>query len=183
VREVRRLGTGLRQAQERVERTSLGQGMLSALILIILITAVAWCVPDSALRRTVRSVVAPIAYATGLDQYWGVFSPDPPRRLEYVDVVVTLRDGRVVVWNIPHGDPVIGHYSTYHWHKLKENLVRAPSLQPGLARWVARSVAGPAGGATRVKIVLRTVSLPPPGSSVASVTGSKLLYDEKLSGT
>jgi hypothetical protein len=180
---MRRLVPGLRQAQERIERTPLGQGLLSALILIILITAVAWCVPDSALRRTVKSVASPVAYVAGLDQYWGVFAPDPPRRLEYVDVVVTLRSGRVVVWNIPHGDPVIGHYSTYHWHKLKENLVRVPSLRPALARWVARTVAGPAGGATRVRIVLRTVPLPPPGSSAAGATGSKLLYDEKLSGT
>lgn len=179
---MRRFVPGLRQVQERLECTPFGQGLLSALILIILITAITWCVPDSALRRTIKSVVAPVAYATGLDQNWGVFAPDPPRRLEYVDVVVTLRSGREVIWNIPHGDPLVGQYATYHWHKIKENVVKNASLRPGLARWVARFVAGPA-GATRVRMVLRTVSLPPPGSSGAGVTGSTLLYDEKLPGS
>ncbi|HSV66645.1 MAG TPA: hypothetical protein VLJ59_12150 [Mycobacteriales bacterium] len=180
MRGVRRLSQRLTVAGEEVERTSLGQGLISALILIILITGVVWNLPDSAVKRQVSPVITPIGFAIGVGQSWGVFAPNPPRQQEYVDVVVTLREGREAVWTIPHGDPVFGYYVAERWHKLKEYVVRTQPVRRPFARWVTGLLAGPDGGATRVRIVLRTELLPAPGSTAAATTETTILYDERL---
>ncbi len=180
MKRVRRIARGLAEAQERAERTLLGQGVISVVVLVILLTAVIWCLPDSVLKRRLQPVVTPVAMAAGLDQYWGVFAPNPPRQVDTVDVEVTLAGGRQVVWNIPRGDPVVGQYSWYHWQKIKENLVRFPGIRADFCRWVARQVAGPHGQATHVRMVLHSATLPPPGTAVPSKTSTSVLYDEQL---
>jgi hypothetical protein len=61
--------------------------------------------------------------------------------------------------------------------------MKTPSLRAPFARWVARDVAGPGGGAVRVRIEVRTVTLPPPGSAAVPRTTRRVLYDEKLAGS
>jgi hypothetical protein len=180
---VRRVLSWLRNAQERVERTSVGQGLISGLIVAALLTGVVWNLPDSMIRQQAMTIALPIGNVTGLGQEWGVFAPNPPRQGDYLSVVVTLADGREATWMLPTGDPVVGHYSTERWHKLREFLMKTPSLRPTFARWVARDVAGPAARPVRVRIIVRTVSLPPPGSAVPARTTVRTLYDEKLAGS
>ena len=175
---MRRIVAGLRQAQERSERTLFGQGVISALILVVLATGVIWCLPDSVLKQRLRPAVTPVALGLGLDQYWGVFAPNPPRQVDTISVVVTRSDGREIVWNIPHGDPLVGQYSWYHWQKIKENLLRTPSLRSPFARWVAGQVAP--GSAAKVRMIRHTVTLPPPGSSAQSRTSETVIYSAVL---
>lgn len=177
--KVRRIVRGLTETQERAEHTFFGQGVISALIVIVLATGIVWCLPDSVIKRKLQPVVNPVAMAAGLDQYWGVFAPNPPRSVATVEVHVTTADGRDVLWTMPHGDPVIGQYSWYHWQKIKENLVRYPALRASFCRWVARDVVGSGAPATRVRMTVRTVTLPPPGTRVASKTTTGVLYDGK----
>ena len=179
---MRRLVRDLTGVQERAERTLFGQALISAVIVIVLTTGIVWCLPDSVLKRKMQPVVEPLAMIAGLDQYWGVFAPNPPQRVDTIDVHVMFADGRDVVWNIPRGDPVVGQYSWYHWQKIKENLVRYPGIRASFCRWVAGEVAGSGATADRVRMVLRTVTLPPPGTSVPAVTSTTVLYDGTLTG-
>lgn len=179
---MRRVLSWLPNVQERVERTSAGQGLISGLIVTIVVTGVVWNLPASAIKRQAMTVISPIGSATGLGQTWDVFAPNPPRQGDYLSVVVTFADGHEKTWTMPAGDPVVSHYSTERWHKLREFLMKTPSLRPTFARWVAREVAGPDGGAVRVRIVVRIVSFPPPGSKVPARTTFRTLYDEKLAG-
>ena len=180
---VRRFVSGLSNAQERVERTPAGQGLISGLIVTAVLTGIVWNLPASEIKRRALTVVTPIGSSTGLAQSWEVFAPDPPRQQDYLEIVVTFADGHEVVWTPPHGDPVVGHYSTERWHKLSEYLRRTPSLRPMVARWVAGDVAGPDGGAVRVRIVVRTVLLPPPGSAATPKATVRVLYDKRLAGS
>jgi hypothetical protein len=159
------------------------QGVLSALILLVILCSGVWLLPDSAIKQKLMPNFGPLAISAGLEQSWSVFAPNPPRVVEYLDVTVTLRSGREVTWNIPHGDPVIGHYATYHWQKLKEHLAHEPARRPGLAHWVARHEAAAAGEpAIAVRMILRTQSLPPPGSKATPTVTTRLLYSERLGG-
>jgi hypothetical protein len=182
VQGVRRLLAGWSQAQQRVERTPAGQSLISVVVVIILITGIAWVLPDSPIRRHLVAPAAPVALSAGLDQNWGVFAPDPPRVMQYLTFEVTFADGHEVRWDVPHGDPVFGQYSWYHWQKIKENMLKTPGLRPGFARWVANHVAGAGGRPVRVRMVLRSVSLPPPGSASTGRTSTRILYDEPLAG-
>lgn len=167
--------------QDRVERTLLGQGLLSGVIVVIVVSALYAEMPDSAIKSHLRPLVRPVAGVAGLDQYWGVFAPNPPRITDTIVVEVTTTGGQLRRWTVPDGDPVLGHYSSYHWQKLKENVVRDPGLRPGLAHWAASQVAG-SDVVRRVRIVRTVVTLPPPGSNVAATTRSSVLYDETIAG-
>jgi hypothetical protein len=180
---VRRLLSRLSRAQEGAERTLTGQGVISGLIVAAVLTGIICNLPASEIKRQGMAVAAPIGAATGLGQTWDVFAPNPPRQDAHLHVVVSFADGRQTVWNFPHGDPLVGHYATERWRKVQEYLLSTPSLRPSFARWVARQVAGPEGGAVRVMIVERTVPLPPPGSAAVAGATVKVLYDEKLTGS
>jgi hypothetical protein len=178
---VRRLVRNLGEVPERAERTLFGQAVISAVVVILLTTGVVWCLPGSILKRKLEPVVSPVAITVGLDQYWGVFAPNPPRQVETIEVHVMFPDGRDLLSRVaPRGEPLIGQYSWYHWQKLKENLVRNPGLRPSFCRWVARQVAGSGSAPNRVVMVLRTVTLPPPGTAVAAQTSATVLYDGML---
>jgi hypothetical protein len=182
VERVRRFVQGLAETQERAERTLFGQGVISGLIVIIFGTALVWCMPVSTIRNDLLPVINPVAMSVGLDQYWGVFAPNPPRQVDTVQVQVTMSDGTVQVWRSPHGDPVIGQFSWYHWQKLEENLVKYPGIRPAFCRWVAGQLAGGDVRATRVRMLRNTVTIPPPGSSAAPQTKTAVLYDAPLGG-
>lgn len=170
----------LATVQATAEHTPAGRAVISTLIVIIVTTGVLWSVPDSAISRQAQPVLEPFGRAAGLDQHWGVFAPNPPSRVQHISVVVTQADGRDVVWNTPRWDPVVEQYWLSRWGKLQENVIRDPSLRPGFAHWAVSEVAGPAGGATRVRIELRTVPLSPPGGTVTPAASTEILYNEDL---
>src|SRR4051812_45380218 len=115
-REIRDL---LSTAQERFERTPIGEIPISVLIAMILIIAIAWSMPESAIRRAALPLVEPVAVTSGLDQSWFMFAPDPLRRLETVEVRVETARGDQRVWRFPLGNAVT-QFTWYRWHKVKE---------------------------------------------------------------
>ena len=72
-----------------------------------------------------------------------MYAPNPVRRLEVVEVHVTMADGSDRVWTLQRGDLVIGPFTWYRWQKLKEQLVREPA-DPGRVRAVGGARARPA---------------------------------------
>jgi hypothetical protein len=182
MRFARRLRNVLSTAQQRFERTQIGEVVISAFVSVIVMVAVVWSSPDSALKRAAVPPLEPIALATGLDQAWYMFAPDPFRRLETVEVHVRTSLGDERVWTFPHGS-VIDQFSWYHWHKLKEESVKVPDVRAGLTRWAAGQVAEPSEYPARAELILKTESFPAPGVvSPQSSTAFETLYTETLTG-
>ena len=178
MRTVRRVRDSLSTAQERFERTPFGEVLISSLVSMILLVAVVWSGPDSALRRAAILPLEPVALAGGLDQAWYMFAPDPYRQLQTVEVHVTTSGGDQRVWTFPHGN-VFGQVSWYRWHKLKEQTVENPSVRADLARWAARQVVEPSEYPARVTLILTTESFPPPGAGDPQAeTGTEVLFIE-----
>src|SRR5213596_3302628 len=53
----------LPNAQERLERTPLGQGLISGLIVTAVLTGIVWNLPDSPIRQRAMTVILPIGSA------------------------------------------------------------------------------------------------------------------------
>jgi hypothetical protein len=152
------------------------------LVVVVLLIGVVWSLPDAELKRRVAPVLQPVASATGLEQDWRVYAPEPLRRLEFVEVRVIMADGDQRVWTNPRGDRVVGAFAWYRWQKLKENLVRQPAIRAGVAHWVVHRLTGRSEHAVRVQMLLRTELLAAPGSDGPTNRGQEILYDEILTG-
>lgn len=151
-------------------------------MLVVLLTGVVWSLPDAEIKRRLTAVLQPVASAAGLEQSWQMYAPEPIRRLEFVEVRVTMADGRQRVWTNPRGDRVAGAFTWYRWQKLKENVVREPTLRAGLAHWVVHHLTGRSERPERVQMTLCTELLPPPGADGPRTVGNEILYDETLTG-
>ncbi|MGB6205801.1 hypothetical protein [Mycobacterium sp.] len=166
----------------RFESSSFGQAAISGVIVLVLLIGVVWSLPDAEVKRRLAPVLQPIASATGLEQSWRMYAPDPPRRQEFLDVRVTLANGVQRAWTNPRGDRVVGAFAWYHWQKVKENVVHDPASRAGVAHWIVRRLTGRSERAVRVQMILRTESLPAPGTNGSPVPGEETLYDETLTG-
>lgn len=167
---------------QRFEGSSFGEAAISGLVVVILLSGVVWSLPDSEIKRQLTPALQPIASAAGLEQSWRMFAPEPQRRQEFLEVRVTMANGVQRVWTNPRGDRVVGAFAWYHWQKVKENVVQDPSSRAGVAHWVVHRLTGRAEHAVGVQMILRTRSLPAPGSSASTVVGEELLYNENLTG-
>lgn len=167
----------------RFERSRVGGFVISVVIVAVFTIGVVWSMPDAAFKRLLTPGLQPVATATGLEQDWRMYAPEPLRRVEYVEVRVTMADGAQRIWTNPRGDRVVGTFAWYHWQKLKENLVREPGIRAGLAHWVIRQLTRLTERAVRVQMTLRAESLPAPGTNTPRTTDHEILYDEILTGT
>jgi hypothetical protein len=165
-----------------LDRSPISEGAISALIGVILLIGVVWNMPDSAIKRALVPPLQPIAVSTGLDQYWTMYAPDPPQRLENLEVHVTMADGAERVWTIQPRDRIVGVAAHHRWRKLKESLQTEPQIRPAWAHWVVRQLTGPSERPVHVRMILKTEVLPPPGVDGRGEAGTETLYDEALAG-
>ena len=165
-----------------VGRSVFAEAMISALVSVVLFIGVVWNLPESEVKRQLTPVLRPVASAAGLEQGWRMYAPEPIRRLEVIEVHVTMSDGNDRMWVNPSGDKVIGSFAWYHWQKLKECLPREPKIRAGVAHWVVRELTAPSEKPVRVQIIMRTELLPPPGADGPRTTAVETLYDENLEG-
>lgn len=152
-----------------------GEIGISALIVVMLVVAIVGSIPKSTIKTTAGQVTTPVALVTGLDQGWGVFSPNPPRVTTELEVHVIMSDGEDKVWRL-NADRSLPEY---RWRKLKEGFIKYKSLRPAFARWVVREVSDDGDKPVRVLIVLQTETLPLPGQGEPKVK-RKLLLDQKV---
>ena len=141
--------------QERIERSPRGRLGLSVLLAVGLVVIIIQTAQPSAVRTEVLDLTQPVLYATGLDQGWGVFAPDPRNKsLEFL-ARVHYEDGTTETWRMPEGGALIGDYWDYRWRKYLEFLVQEPYLQQTskpFSEYVARQMHRD--GRTPVKVVL-----------------------------
>lgn len=181
MRQVRNFRDTLASLQERTERSVAGQVGISAVIAVIVLTSIIYCMPDSAIRRDLIPVAEPVGTGLGLDQNWGVFAPNPPGQTETVTVDITMSDGSVEQWKFPRAD-VVDQFAAYRWRTVKERLVRVTSLRADFCHWVIRHAVKPSAKPVQVQMILRTEQLLPPGSHDSPKVGQQILYNEKLAG-
>jgi hypothetical protein len=156
--------------------------VISALVTAALIIAVVWNLPDSDIKRSAQPALTPLAVASGTDQTWTMYSPDPIRRMEILEIHVTMADASDRVWSFNQGDRVIGQFHWYHWQKLKEQAIREPAIRAGLAMWVVRHLTTPVEQPHRVQMIFRAEELLPPGKTGVPAVEKQTLYEKNLDG-
>jgi hypothetical protein len=154
--------------------SSIKQFAISIMVTLLVAAAVVGSLPDSSIKDVAGPVLAPLVRVTGLDQSWGVFSPNPPRKLTEVEVHVIMSDGEDRVWRLDADRSLPG----YRWRKLKEEVIRRKELRPGLARYVVRDVTDPGERAVRVLMIMQSETLPLPAEGSPKKV-RKLIYDSK----
>lgn len=153
--------------QERFESSKLGRLLISAFLVPTLIFVAATNLPQSSLRHDVLKAGTPFLNATGLDQVWSVFAPDPRRVGLDLEAHIDYQDGTTSTWRWPHGGGLVDQYWDYRWQKWLENVIldaRADQLWRPAATYIARHGAKPGSPPTRVTLVRRWYRLYPPGS-------------------
>jgi hypothetical protein len=168
--------------QQRLEGSLVGQGLISAIASTIVLVGIVWNLPDSAIKSAFTPALTPIASASGVDQRWQMYAPDPVQRLEFVDVHVTMADGTDRVWAMREDHPVIGQFTWYRWQKLKEQVIRQRDIRAGIAHWVVRKLTVSSERPVRVQMIFRAQDLPAPGKSGPMAATQEILYDETLTG-
>jgi hypothetical protein len=166
---------------QRFEKSLAGEALISALVTAALIIAIVWNLPDSEVKRAAQPALRPIAVASGTEQVWQMYAPDPIQRTEILEVHVTMADGSDRVWSFNKGNLLLGPFHWYHWQKLKEQAIRQPEIRPGLAMWVVRQVTAPGDHPMRVQMLFRSTAIALPGKSAASDFNTETLYDKQLS--
>jgi hypothetical protein len=165
---------------QRFEKSFAGEVLISALVTTALIIAVVWNLPDSEIKRAAQPALQPLAVASGTEQVWQMYAPDPIQRTEILEVHVSMADGSDRVWSFTQGDRLLGPFHWYHWQKLKEQVIREPGIRAGLAMWVVRHLTMPGDRPVRVQMLFRSQELAPPGQATASGFKTEPLYDKKL---
>ncbi len=130
--------------QQRLESSRLGRLVLSVGILVILGAVFTWNLPPSELARKTQPSFQRIIYATGLDQNWSVFAPEPPRAEVNFRARIAYQDGTERTWNVPTGDALLGAYWDYRWLKWGEIVSAGIDARLWLpaAQWIARQEIG-----------------------------------------
>ena len=124
---------------ERFERSTIGQVLISAVIVLVLACEVGTHLPPSALRDAVSEPADQIVRLLGSEQAWGVFAPNPRSTSIELEARVTFADGSRTTWTLPTGPALGANLRYYRWRKWLER-VRADdhrSLWEPTARWIA----------------------------------------------
>jgi hypothetical protein len=114
----------------------LGVSMLIVVILVAIVTSNA---PDSTIKDGLLVVMRPVLAATGLDQRWGVFAPNPRLETSNVAARVDRADGTVGFYPLA-ADAGISEYWNYRWRKYGEQMWTQQSAERervAFARWLA----------------------------------------------
>jgi hypothetical protein len=158
--------------QERLESSRAGRWLISVFLVVTVGGIVVANLPEGAVQRDLAKVTEPYMNATGLDQRWSMFAPNPRNEILYLAARVVHADGRVTIWHPPADGALLGAYRDYHWRKFVEHAVTRPGSPeewPQLWEPLARYIASQAhDGSPPVSVTLvkrRAVILPPDGSA------------------
>jgi len=146
-------------------RTPWGRAVLSVFLVLTLAAVISSVMPESTLRDDLNGVALPYLVATGLDQRWGVFAPNPRQDTTFVSARVVQADGTVTVYPLPGGTG-LSEYWDYRWLKYGEWMwtLRAASTERATyARWIVERDRAAGGHPVRVILMRHTRDSKPPG--------------------
>jgi hypothetical protein len=149
-------GPGL-SLSERVERSPIGQLLISGAIALALLATLGTHLPPSAVAQSVGERANQVMHVLGIEQAWGVFAPDPRSTSLAMEARVTFDDGSTAVWRPPSGDKVVSNLRYYRWRKWVER-VRSDDYSntwDQTARWIADRYDDAPADVVRVDLVRR----------------------------
>ena len=151
--------------QERLESSAAGRLLISVFLLVTVLALVFWNLPPSELKRQGLRPLAPYVRATGLDQNWGVFAPDPRRQTVELLANIQYADGTRRRWRPPTGNALFGAYWDYRWRKWYEWTTSDAyrQLWDPAAAFIARQEREAGREPVRIELVRRTSDLSAPG--------------------
>jgi hypothetical protein len=145
--------------------TRRGRIALTVFLVVVLATVLAANLPKSQLKADVVPWTQPVLSALGLDQSWGVFSPDPRMDTSEVIAHVDYRDGTTADRTIDAGR-VLSEYRDYRWRKYEEQLWSGRDASTAwlpYARWLTAADTAAGHHVREVTIIRRTRESLPPG--------------------
>lgn len=156
----------------RLKRRAWGRRLVNAFIVWQVFAVTVWLLPHD--WPFVRNFVpayndGPIrAYLTltNFGQDWQMFAPEPDRRDQTIDAVVTLADGQTRQYNFPRMRDLgyVDRYRRERFRKLIEVAGHDYWVWPALARYAARRCdTDPHTPPVRVTLIKRFRDIPPPG--------------------
>ncbi|WP_433786762.1 hypothetical protein ACQPX6_08125 [Actinomycetospora sp. CA-101289] len=121
--------------------------------------------PDSTIKEGLVTVARPYLNATGLDQSWSIFSPNPRAQSVYILARIERADGSVSLRPLPTSTGPASYYQ-YRWRKYGERLSRSDgrALRRPYAEWVVDQDRREGGEPLRITLIRRTSKNLPPGS-------------------
>lgn len=155
--------------QERLEASHRGRQFLSVLLALIVGAVAVWNLPPSEIRTLAQPVVEPLVHASGLDQRWNLFAPNPPKRTFQVSARIHYVDGSQALWRPPRND---------RWRKWL-GVIRneqARRLWRPTAAWIAGHHDDGGRRTERVELIVRYRDLPPPGSGMPEQAWSEEVF-------
>ncbi|AGB25471.1 hypothetical protein Mycsm_05273 [Mycobacterium sp. JS623] len=167
--------------QERLEESRVGKRVISAVILVILGVQVVWSMPESAIRRDLMPLVEP-ANVINVNERWSMFAPNIGQRVENFEVQVTMADGTTRVWRVEPAARLEKIFWPSRLPLMTETAMRQQDGRKELARWIVRQLTGPSERPVKVVMMFHFRVLPPPGESSKNPTGTKVIYEEALTG-
>jgi hypothetical protein len=150
--------------QARIEASSAGRILISLILLATLAAIGVENMPNSVTKARLLGLAQPYLNATGLDQNWGVFAPNPRDVVVYVRGRVDYTDGGSTTWSIPTR-PNLWAYSDYRWQKFGEYVhfdANGWTWLP-LAQYIANQARHDGHKPMRVTLMRRWYELLPPG--------------------
>jgi hypothetical protein len=167
--------------QQRFEESRLGKWLISGVIVVILGTQVVWSMPDSAIRGALMPIVEP-ANAIGVNERWSLYAPRVASRVEEFEVDVTMADGSTRIWRHVPNPRLEKIFLPDRWELVAATALRQQDGRIGFARWVVDAVTGPSDRPVKVVMMFRFKVLAPPGQPSKGATGTKVVYEEVLTG-
>ncbi len=163
-----------RTVQQRLECSRAGRALISAGIVVILGAVLTFNLPPSELARKTQPAFQRVVNASGLDQNWSVFAPDPPRSEVDFRARILYRDGTERLWEVPTGGPVLGAYWDYRWLKWGEIMSAGIDARLWLpaAKWIARQETAAGRDPTSVTLTLSVVPI-----SIGAAAGAPTSVD------
>ena len=124
---------------ERIERSSTGRLVISIGIVLFVLCELGTGIPSSPIKSKEGQTATRVVRLMGVEQNWGVFSPDPRSSSLGLYATVKFADGSTERWDMPDGGHVVENLRYYRWRKWLER-VRADGFQnlwEPTARWIA----------------------------------------------
>lgn len=147
---------------------SSGRRIMITIFVVVTVGAVlVQNMPDSTIKEGLVTVARPYLNASGLDQSWSIFSPNPRARSVYVLARIERVDGSVSFRPLPTSTGPASYWE-YRWRKFGERLSRSDgqALRRPYAEWVVDQDRRAGGEPVRVTLVRRTARNLPPGPGV-----------------
>lgn len=142
---------------ERFDRSAVGQVLVGALVVLVLLAEIGVHLPSSAVEREVSPTANRVIRLLAAEQAWGVFAPDPRGTSLQLEGRVTFADGSTATWHLPQGAALGENLRYYRWRKWLER-VRSDDYEDiwdPTARWIASLYEGRRSPVARVELVRR----------------------------